>query len=86
MFKNKSLKKEYKFYITLFLVCLFLLTAFVSIGYSALNKDIQVSGEINYEKYEVWAENVSYDNSITHLNCTDTQCVVDCIADESLCP
>ncbi len=86
MFKNKTLKKEYKFFITLFLVCLFFMTAFISIGYSALNKTIQVSGDIDYTKYEVWADNVSYDNSITHTNCTTTQCLVDCIADETLCP
>ncbi len=86
MFYKSVFKEKYKFFITVFLVGLLGVTACISIGYSALNKTIQVSGDINYEKYEVWAENVSYDNSTTGVNCADTQCMVDCISNEELCP
>ena len=46
----------------------------------------QVSGDIKYDKYEVWAENLSYDSSVTHINCPDAQCMLDCISNEELCP
>ncbi len=86
MVKNMITKTNYKFFITVFIVTLCSMTLFISIGYSALNQSIKISGDINYDKYEVWAENVSYDNSRTGVNCTDSQCMVDCIANESLCP
>lgn len=86
MFNRKTFKNNYKFFITVFLIGIFFLTSFVSIGYSALNKDIKVSGDIDYTKYEVWAENLSYDNTDTGINCTTAQCMLDCIADNNLCP
>jgi hypothetical protein len=86
MDNKKTFRRNSKYFITLFFVGLFAVTAFISIGYSALNKSIQVSGDINYDKYEVWAENLSFDSSVTHVNCTDAQCMLDCISDESLCP
>ena len=87
MFDDKrSIKNNYKFFITVFIVTLVAITSFVSIGYSALNKDITVSGEVTFDKHEVWAENLSYDNTITGVNCSDAQCMLDCIADSNLCP
>ena len=86
MFESKGIKKQYKFFITVFLVGLCALTMFITVGYSALNKSIQISGDIDYTKYEVWAENLSFDTSVTHVECDTDQCMLDCIADESLCP
>lgn len=86
MLDELSFKKEYKFFITVFLVGLCAITTFITVGYSALNKSIQISGDIDYTKYEVWAENLSFDTSVTNVNCDTAQCMLDCIADESLCP
>lgn len=86
MLDQLSFKKKYKFFITVFLVGLCAITTFITIGYSALNKSIQISGDIDYTKYEVWAENLSFDTSVTNVNCDTAQCMLDCIADESLCP
>ncbi len=80
------IKKSYKFYITVFIIVLLVITTFLSIGYSALNQDIQVSGDVKFDKYEVWAENLSYDKSTTNINCPDAQCMLDCISDATLCP
>ncbi len=44
------LRKKYKFFITIFLVCLFLLTTLISVGFSALNQDLSISGDIEYEQ------------------------------------
>lgn len=86
MENNKNFKNDYKFFITVFFSALLVITTFISIGYSALNQDVQVSGDINYDKYEVWAENLSFDSTVTGVNCDTAQCMLDCIADETLCP
>ncbi len=83
---GKTLKSNYKYFITLFFTGLLAITFVISIGYSALNQSVQVSGDIKYDKYEVWAENLSYDSSVTHINCPDAQCMLDCISNEELCP
>lgn len=38
-----------------------------------------ISSNINYtaNSNDIWAENISYNNDISGLNCTDTQCAVD---------
>ncbi len=86
MFKGSSLKKNAKFYTTVFLAGLVFLTTLTSVGFAALNQNLNIAGQLEYEKHEVWAENLSYDNTNTGVNCDTAQCMLDCLADESLCP
>ena len=86
MFKERSLKKNAKFYTTVFLAGLAFLTTLTSVGFAALNQNLNIAGQLEYEKHEVWAENLSYDNTNTGVNCDTAQCMLDCLADDSLCP
>ena len=86
MFKGKTLKKNYKFYTTVFLAGLAFLTTLISVGFAALNQNLNIAGQLEYEKHEVWAENLGYDGSNTGVNCDTAQCMIDCLADDSLCP
>ena len=86
MFKGSSLKKNAKFYTTVFLAGLVFLTTLTSVGFAALNQNLNIAGQLEYEKYEVWAENLSYDNTNTGVHCDTAQCMLDCLADDSLCP
>ena len=51
-------KKHYNFFITTTIVILFLLTTLLSVGFSALNQDLSVSGDIDYQKYSPTLYNV----------------------------
>ena len=86
MFRGRTLKKNAKFYTTVFIAGLVFLTTLTSVGFAALNQNLNIAGQLEYEKHEVWAENLSYDNSNTGVNCDTAQCMLDCLADDSLCP
>ena len=43
------MKKHYKFYITLFIIMLSFITTLISVGFSALNQNLNISGEVDYE-------------------------------------
>ena len=43
------MKKYYKFCITLFIVILCFITTLISVGFSALNKNLNIAGDIDYE-------------------------------------
>ena len=43
------MKKHYKFYITLFIIMLSFITTLISVGFSALNQSLNISGEVDYE-------------------------------------
>lgn len=57
----------------------------ISIGYSALSQSLTISGSSSYQ-FNVAAINLSYDNTATEVNCQDAQCMIDCLANKSLCP
>ena len=75
-----SMKKNYAVYTTIFIVGLFLITTFISIGFAALNQNLNVSGQIEYTKRNVTASNVSYDNSFSGVSCSTVQCMIDYLA------
>ncbi len=85
MFKNKTFKNNSKFFTSVFITGLFLMTTLISVGFAALNQNLNISGQIDYEKLDVWASNVSYDNTNTGVNCSTVQCMLDCLADDNLC-
>ena len=43
------MKKHYKFYITLFIIMLSFIITLISVGFSALNQNLNISGEVDYE-------------------------------------
>ena len=86
MFKGRSLRKNGKFYTTIFIAGLFILTTLISVGFAALNQNLNIAGQLEYEKHEVWAENLGYDGSNSGVYCDTAQCMIDCLANESLCP
>ena len=44
-----SIKKHYKLYITVFIAGLLFVTTLISVGFSALNQNLNISGDIEYE-------------------------------------
>ena len=86
MFRGRTLKKNAKFYTTVFIAGLVFLTTLTSVGFAALNQNLNIAGQLEYEKHEVWAENLGYDNTNTGVHCSTAQCMIDCLADESSCP
>ncbi len=78
MFNDKvSLKNNYKFYTTVFIAGLFLMTTIISIGYGALNQDLNIAGKLEYEKLKVKASEVSYDNTSSGSSSTTAQQAID---------
>ena len=74
MFKQKyNMKKNPKFYTTLFIAMLFVMTSIISIGYGALNQNLSIAGELEFEKRKVRAYNLSYDNSTSGLPADNVQ-------------
>lgn len=69
----------------IFMLVVALLISTLSIGYSALSQNLHIAGDVMY-RFRVWAENLSYDNTNTGVACGTAQCMIDCIADQSLCP
>ncbi len=45
------MKKNYKRYITKFLLLLIIITTFISVGFCALNQNLNISSDIDYEEY-----------------------------------
>ena len=45
------MKKYYNFYITIFIVLLCFITTLISVGFSVLNQNLSVSGDIEYKQY-----------------------------------
>ncbi len=43
------MKKHYKLYITLFIIMLSFITTLISVGFSALNQSLNISGDVDYE-------------------------------------
>ena len=86
MFKGRTLKKNAKFYTTVFIAGLVFLTILTSVGFAALNQNLNIAGQLEYEKHEVWAENLGYDGSNSGVYCDTAQCMIDCLANEDLCP
>ena len=83
---ENKIKKNYKKYISIFIVGLFMMTTFISVGYAALNQNLNIAGLLDYEKHTVWANNLSYDNLNSGVYCSTAQCMIDCLANENLCP
>lgn len=87
LFNSKySLKKNYKYFTTVFIVGLFALTTLISVGFAALNQNLNIAGALDYEKLNVAAINLSYDGTNSGVGCTTAQCMIDCLANESFCP
>ncbi len=59
---------------------------FLGVGYSYLSANLDIIGDVLIKKRVVTAENLSYDNSNTGINCSTAQCMIDCLADETKCP
>ena len=49
MFKY-SFRKNYKFYITVFLAMVCFITTLTSVGFGALNQNLNIAGDVEYEK------------------------------------
>ena len=72
-----SLKKNYKFYVTVIISALFIATTLISVGFGALNKNLSITGELEYEKLNVQADNVSYNNAASGTTATNVQEALD---------
>ena len=55
----------------------FALILFLGVGYSVLDANLNVIGNILLKKIIVTAENLSYDNTNTGVECTTAQCMID---------
>ena len=81
--KRQLTNRKKRFIIINVFLALFL---FIGIGYSTLNVNLDIIGNIIVKKRIIKAENLSYNNSTSGVNCQTAQCMIDCIADSNTCP
>ena len=69
---------------TIFIIIIAILLSSFTIGYSALSSSIKITGNLTYN-HNVKAENLSYDNTNTGVNCDTAQCMIDCLVNKNTC-
>ena len=58
-----------------------LLVVFLGLGYSVFTTNLDINGTLNVSKYIPKANELSYNNSNSNINCNTVQCALDYIAE-----